>query len=237
MTRITSAAAAAALLLIAAPRTSAAQAPGQDHQEMEMMDDSMPAGKHLKLTPHWPEQPGDQARADSIVNLARSALAQYVDVAAAEQAGYRMFAPKVKGQKVYHYSNRMNALKARWTFDPTAPSALLYQPEPDGTLRLIGAMYTAPAALSLEELNQRIPLSIAQWHEHTSICLPPGTSLASARGGAGMGGRNPQFGPRGSITTEEACTAAGGTFKQRMFAWMVHVNMFESPDQLWEHKH
>jgi hypothetical protein len=237
MTRITSAAAAAALMLIAAPQTSAAQASAQDHQEMEMMGDSMPAGKHLRLTPHWPAQPGDQARADSVVNLARSALAQYADVAAAEQAGYRMFAPTVKGQKVYHYSNRMNALKARWTFDPTAPSALLYQPETDGSLRLIGAMYTAPAAMSLDDLNRRIPLSIAQWHEHTSICLPPGTSLASARGGAGMGGRHPQFGPRGSITTEAACTAAGGTFKQRMFAWMVHVNLFESPDQLWEHKH
>jgi hypothetical protein len=68
MIRITSAAAAAALILIAAPRTSAAQASAQDHQEMEMMGDSMPAGKHLRLTPHWPAQPGDQARADSMVN-------------------------------------------------------------------------------------------------------------------------------------------------------------------------
>jgi hypothetical protein len=237
MTRITSAAAAAALILIAAPQRSAAQVPGQDQREMEMMGDSMPAGKHLVVTPHWPLRPGDQAHADSLVNAARAALARYADVAVAEQDGYRMFAPKAKGQKVYHYGNRMNALKARWTFDPAAPSALLYQPEPHGTLRLIGAMYTAPATLSLEELNQRIPLSIAQWHEHTSICLPPGTTLASARSRQGFGGRNPQFGPRGSITTEAACTAAGGTFKQRMFAWMVHVNLFESPDQLWEHKH
>jgi hypothetical protein len=237
MTRITLAALAALFILMATPWASVAQAAGQDRQDMEMMGDSMPAGKHLRLTPHWPAQPGDEARADSLVEVARAALAKYADVAVAEQDGYRMFAPKVQGQKVYHYSNRMNALKARWTFDATAPSALLYQPQPDGSLRLIGAMYTAPPTMSLDDLNQRIPLSIAQWHQHTSICLPPGTTLASARGGAGMGGRHPQFGPRGSITTEEACRAAGGTFKQRMFGWMVHVNMFEASNEVWEHKH
>jgi hypothetical protein len=237
MTKITSAAAAAVLLLVALPRSSAAQAMDHDDGAMEMSGDSMPAGRHLRLTPRWPEQPGDQVRADSLVSAAKAALARFTDVAAAEAAGYRMFAPKVRGQKVYHYSNRVNALKARWTFDPAAPSALLYQPQPDGRLRLIGAMYTAPPDISMDDLNQRIPLSIAQWHQHTSICLPPGTTLASARAGRGFGGPNPQFGPRGSITTEEACQAAGGTFKPRMFGWMVHVNMFEASDEVWEHKH
>ena len=237
MTRLTPTAAAVVLLFIASPSATLAQASVHDQQDMEMMTDSMPAGRHLTLTPRWSEQPGDRARADSLVAVARAALAQFEDVAAAEAAGYRMFAPAVKHQKVYHYANRMNAFKARRTFDPAAPSALLYEPQPDGTLKLIGAMYTAPPDMPLEELNQRIPLSIAQWHQHTSICLPPGTTLASAREGVGMGGRNPQFGPRGSITTAEACQAAGGTFRQRMFGWMVHVNMFEASDQVWEHKH
>lgn len=236
MTRILPAASAAVLLFLAVPAASAAQA-AEDHAGMEMMDDSLPAGRHLRLTPHWPEQPGDRARADSLVSAARSALARYEDVAVAEAAGYRMFAPKLRSQKIYHYANPMNALRARWTFDPALPSALLYQPQPDGRLRLIGAMYTAPPTLSLDELSARIPLSIAQWHQHTSICLPPGTTLASARAGGGFGGRNPQFGPRGSIATEEACRAAGGTFRQRMAGWMVHVNMFESSEQVWEHKH
>jgi len=237
MTRLTPTAAAVVLLFVAPPRAILAQASGHGQQDMEMMTDSMPAGKHLTLTPRWPERSGDQARADSLVTMARAALAQFEDVAAAEAAGYRMFAPAVKRQKVYHFANRINAFRARRSFDPAAPSALLYEPQPDGTLRLIGAMYTAPPDMSLEELDQRIPLSIAQWHQHTSICLPPGTTLASAREGAEMGGRNPQFGPRGSITTEEACQAAGGTFRQRMFGWMVHVNMFEAPDQVWAHKH
>lgn len=237
MPRTLTPAAAALFICVAGAGPAAAQASGHDHQAMEMMEDSVVPGKHLRLTPTWPVQPGDQARADSLVGAARAALARYEDVTAAEQAGYRMFAQKVRGQKVYHYSNRRNALAARGTFDVTAPSALLYKPQRDGTLRLIGAMYTAPPDLSLEELDQRIPLSIAQWHQHTSICLPPGTTLASMREGAGMDGRDPRFGPRGSISTEEACAAAGGTFKPRMFGWMVHVNVFEAPELVWEHRH
>jgi hypothetical protein len=147
-----------------------------------------------------------------------------------------MFAPKLKRQKIFHYTRRMNALKARFTFDPTEPTSLLYQPEADGTLRLVGAMYTAPASIALEDLNRRIPLSIAQWHQHVSICMPPGASDDDS-GGMGLATRDPRFGPRGSITTEDECTAAGGEFKQRMFNWMVHVNMFESGAAVWEHRH
>jgi hypothetical protein len=230
--------AAAVIFVCCADAGSApAQTGAHDHQEPELMSDSVVAGKHLRVTPQWPLQQGDQARADSLVEVARAALARYADVAEATRDGYQMFAPKVKGQKVYHYSNRGNARAARRAFDATAPSALLYRPEPNGTLRLIGAMYTAPPDNSLDDLNRRIPLSIAQWHQHTSICLPPGTTLATARGGVGMGGRKPQFGPRGSISTEAACAAAGGTFKPRMLGWMVHVNLFEPPDQVWEHRH
>ncbi len=38
-----------------------------------------------------------------------------------------------------------------------------------------------------------------------------------------MLGKNPQVGLNGSISTEEACEAAGGTFMPHVFGWMVHV--------------
>ena len=38
---------------------------------------------------------------------------------------------------------------------------------------------------------------------------------------------HPQFGLRGSIATQEACDAAGGTFHPVIFNWMVHVYPFE----------
>jgi len=223
-------AAAVVLTLTLAAVPAAGQAAAE--HDMDMMGASDVAGRHLTVTPHWPTQPGDSARADSIVHVAQAALAQYADVEAAGRAGYRMFAPKLKRQKVYHYTRRANAIKARRTFDATAPTSLLYSPQPDGTVRLIGAMYTAPPNFSLEQLDARIPLSIAQWHQHTSICLPPGADVET-----GLTTRDPRFGPRGSISTEEACRDAGGTFKQRMAGWMVHVNMFEASSEIWEHKH
>jgi hypothetical protein len=201
-----------------------------------MMGDSMDMGRHLRLTPHWPEHPGDRERADSLADVARRALARYADVSAAEADGYRMFAPKVKKQGVYHYSNRLNAVHARREFDVTRPSALLYQPQHDGSLRLIGAMYTAPPDFSLDQLDERLPLSIAQWHQHTSICLPPGSQLGGARDEMASMRMDSRFGPRGSISTKDDCDAAGGVFLRRMFGWMVHVNMFLSSEETWAHK-
>jgi hypothetical protein len=42
-----------------------------------------------------------------------------------------------------------------------------------------------------------------------------------------MLGPHAQFGLRGSIATQEACDAAGGTFHPVIFNWMVHVYPFE----------
>ncbi|MEO8138804.1 MAG: hypothetical protein ABI742_04105 [Gemmatimonadota bacterium] len=240
--RTTPAALAVALFaLLASSRTPAQTPAGHDHglagASMDMgMGDSTLSMKHMRMTPSWPVQPGDSARADSVVRVARVALAQYADVSVAEQDGYRMFAPKVK-QRVYHYTRRKNALKARMTFDPTAPSSLLYAPLPDGKVRLIGAMYTASPDMSLDDLNRRIPLSIAQWHQHTSLCLPPGSGLVRGGDELALGNRDPRFGVRGSISTEEECNAAGGEFHRRMFGWMVHVNLFGDDAHLWEHRH
>lgn len=239
--RTTPAAIAVALSsLLTSSQALAQTSAGHDHAiaggSMAMaMGDSTLGKKHMRMTPTWPVQPGDSARADSLVRIARASLEKYADVSMAEQDGYRMFAPKVK-QRVYHYTRRMNALKARMTFDPTEPTSLLYAPTSDGRVRLIGAMYTAPPDMSLEDLNRRIPLSLAQWHQHTSFCLPPGTGRGRAGDELALANRDPRFGVRGSISSEAECRAAGGEFHRRMFGWMVHVNLFGDDAHLWEHR-
>ena len=45
--------------------------------------------------------------------------------------------------------------------------------------RLIGVMYTAPKRYRESDLNERIPLSIAQWHEHVNFCRVPLRSVSS----------------------------------------------------------
>ena len=199
-------------------------------QQAEMQGMAM-GDPHITMSPHWDAQAGDRARADSVVRIAREAVERYREVAAAEADGYRRFAPQVKHQRVYHYTSAAAALKARFRFDPASPTALLYQDDAAGGLRLVGVMYTMPPDTPLEDLDRRIPLSVARWHQHTNICLPPrGTDDSEA-----AEDRHSGFGLRGSIATREACEAAGGRWFPRMFGWMVHLNLFAStPDAVWQ---
>lgn len=196
---------------------------------------SMPAssgmgsmGAHMTLTEKRSPQPGDAARAAGIVNTLRGALVKYQDYRAAEQDGFVPFHAEIP-QKQYHFVNYANAAAAQRSFDPTRPTALLYAPASDG-YRLIGAMYTAPRRATLDELNARVPLSIAQWHEHTNFCKgPAGSSMSDYIG------HDARFGLHGSIDTADACAAAGGTFAPVIYNWMVHVYPFESdPSQIWK---
>ena len=91
---------------------------------------------------------------------------------------------------------------------------------------LIGAMYTMPKRATEDQLNERVPLSVARWHPHTNLCLPPKEQRGRADG--------TQFGLRGSISTPEACAEAGGRFLHVIFGWMVHVYPFESSrEKIW----
>ena len=46
--------------------------------------------------------------------------------------------------------------------------------------------------------------------------------------------KNPKFGLHGSISTKEACEAAGGIFASHIYGWMVHVYPWEkTPDEIW----
>jgi hypothetical protein len=121
---------------------------------------------------------------------------------------------------MYHFTNYGYAMEARVRFNPEHPTSLLYEKHGDD-YKLIGVMYTAPKRLDEDELDERIPLSVAQWHEHVNFCAPPADRWKD------LLAPHPQFGLRGSITTEEACAAAGGTFHPVIFSWMVHVYPFE----------
>jgi hypothetical protein len=213
--------------------------PHATHAAHEAMSGPMSMDPHMTLTPLRARSPADSIRASQIVAQMRTALARYHDVRAAEADGFRKFLPGVK-QPIYHFTSWRWALRARREFDPTRPTSLLYREGPGGTLVLAGAMYTAPARTTLDALDQRIPLSVARWHEHVNWCLPPRGQRerwSETRDG------KPLFGPKSPIATAEACSAAGGRFVPRLFGWMVHVMAFESndPNVIWgggaEHDH
>ena len=196
-----------------------------------MRDMSQPLGDlHRRLTPLRAPQPGDSARAAALLLVIRERVARYRDVGVAVADGYRPFLRAVK-QPVYHYTNRRNARAERFRFDPGAPTSLLYRQDSTGALVLIGVMYSETPGATLEELDRRVPLSIARWHQHVNLCLP---ALGTAARRRGSSSGRPVFGPRSPIATPEACAAAGGRFVPRLFGWMVHVNAFaDEPAAVW----
>jgi hypothetical protein len=194
----------------------------------------MDMGPHMKMTALRQPQPGDKEKAAQVVTVARQVAAKYQDYKVALADGFQIFMPNVP-QKQYHFTNYSYAYEAHGYFNPEHPTSLLYEKNGD-SYKLVGLMYTAPKDFTEDELNSRIPLSIAQWHAHVNLCLPPaykrGDSIAP----------NPTFGLRGSIATKDACDAAGGRFIPQIFGWMVHVYPFEQkPEDVWsverQHNH
>lgn len=198
--------------------------PQQQAQSPDSMDPAMPAmqhrhnemGPHMKMTSMRPVKGDDQQRADAIVDAGRKVMEHYADYRDAMADGYRIFLPNLP-QKMYHFTNYRYAIEAAFGFNPDHPTSLLYEKTGENKWKLIGLMYTAPARSSMEELDSRVPLSIAQWHEHTNFCAAPKGHQDE------YFSKNPKFGLLGSITTKDECDKAGGTFRPQIFGWMVHV--------------
>ncbi len=205
---------------------------GMDHATMDdgaMAHDGMDAhhspeeALHMRMTDARPATHGDSTRLAAVTDSARRALGRYVDVAAAEADGYQLFLPQLKHQRVYHYTNYRNAFAEAFRFDPARPTSLLYEDGPGGRKVLTGVMYTAPARWSAEQLDARVPLSLAPWHQHRHWCLPP--AGATARWAETHAGK-PVFGPASPIADRASCDAVGCVYRERVFGWMVHVDPF-----------
>jgi len=180
---------------------------------------------HMFMTALRPLQPGDQQKADSIVQAAKAAMAPYAEYRKALADGYKIFLPDLP-QPQYHFTNYAYGLAARANFDPSKPTSLLYKKTEDGGYKLVGAMYTDAVDADETELNSRIPLSVARWHQHINFCKAPPDQKAL------YFGPNAKFGLLGSIVTKEDCDAAGGEFHPHFFGWMVHVYPYETDPKL-----
>jgi hypothetical protein len=172
---------------------------------------------HMHMTAMRPQTPEDTARANEIVVQLRSGIEKYKDYHVALNDGYKIFLPNLP-QPEYHFTNYWNGFLESFSFDPARPTSLLYKKTSDG-YELVGAMYTMPKRATEEQLNARVPLSMAMWHLHTNLCMPQKGQFRNADW--------TKFGLRGSIATQEACDAANGRFQPIIFGWMVHVYPYE----------
>jgi hypothetical protein len=246
MTRTTSITIALSALVLVAPSRSVDAQQGSmamDTAQMAGMADHAMSGsmdanmmKHMELTPVRAATHGDSVRAMQLAAELKRAILKYSDTSAAVAAGYKMFLPNVKQQKVYHFTNTGRALMEAFRFDPAKPTSILYSRGADGKLELVGAMYTMPKNASLDRLDARVPLGVARWHKHVNWCLPKKGQEArylEQKNGA------PVFGPESPIATKAECDAVGGDFHPNLFGWMIHANVVQGHDiaSIWGDDH
>jgi hypothetical protein len=198
-------------------QTEAVESMASDHHHLDA---------HMKWTALRPRQAEDAQKADQVVHALRQALVKFKDYREALKSGFEPFLPHI-AQPRYHFTKKWYGFKAAFRFDPAEPTSLLYR-KTAGGYELIGVMYTAPKRMSEDQLNERVPLSVARWHAHVNICLPPRREAHHADWTT--------FGLKGSIATEEACRRADGRWYLQLFGWMLHVYPFEeTPDKIWTH--
>ena len=177
---------------------------------------------HMRLTSTRSATRDDSARFEMLLATIRNDLTRYRDVAVARDDGFVQFLPNVP-LPIHHFTKWTWGAEASFRFDPRKPTSLLYRKEPTNSFTLVGVMYTAPQGASENELHRRVPLGLAQWHQHVNWCIPRAnersrwTETRNAR---------PLFGPQGTVSTEAGCDAVGGRFLPRLFGWMVHIDAF-----------
>ena len=90
----------------------------------------------------------DRSSAGELVRLVRQATAQFRDPAAAEAQGYHLLFGCVSGPDIgamgLHYVNM--SLVGDGELDATQPEIVIYEPLPNGRLRLVGADFLVLAA-------------------------------------------------------------------------------------------
>lgn len=223
------------LLVVAAARAAmqhdhaaaAEQQADTHHHASEAMAEGARARNdaHLRMTSRRPASPDDARRADAVVASLTASLERYKDYRVAIGDGFQPVLPQFPLPE-HHFTNYRNGFVGAFTFDPVRPTSLLYRKR-DGGYDLVGAMYTAPKWFNEDQLHARVPLSVATWHAHVNICLPP------------QGARQAdwtRFGFRGSIASEAACREGDGRWFPQLFGWMVHVYPYErAPERIWAH--
>lgn len=108
-----------------------------------------------------------QAFAENLVAVTLVDLPKWADPAVAEAAGFRSIGDGATGHE--HFIN--------WAWinddvflDPDHPESLVYQPQPDGSLRLVSAMYMLPSSYTLADVPDWGG-ALMQWHVHDNLCF------------------------------------------------------------------
>ncbi len=107
-----------------------------------------------------------QAEAEHLVTLSIKELPQFADPAVAEERGWHAIGDEVTG-----FAHKINwpLIDDDTILDPNAPESLVYQVMPDGTQKLVAAMFILPRDVTIEEAPD-FGGGLVQFHAHTNLC-------------------------------------------------------------------
>lgn len=110
--------------------------------------------------------PEQQAAAENLVALTVVRLPQWSDYRVAEAAGFRSIGDGATGTEHFVQWDWIND---DIILDPDYPESLVFEPQPDGSKRLVSAMYMLPDNVPLQDAPD-IGGALMQWHNHDNLC-------------------------------------------------------------------
>lgn len=120
-----------------------------------------------------------QAFAENLIANTLTDLPQWADPADAEAAGFRSIGDAATGHEHFVQWDWIN--DDVW-LDPDFPESLVYEPQPDGSRRLVSAMYMLPDSYTLADVPD-FGGALMQWHIHDNLCYDVSDPEAPRVGG------------------------------------------------------
>ena len=131
--------------------------------------------------------PEQQAAAENLVALNVVRLPQWSDYKVAEAAGYHSIGDGLTG---FEHFIKWDSINDDVTLDPDQPESLVYSPQPDGSKKLVSAMYFLPETVSLNDVPN-IGGALMQWHIHDNLCFTADPVAPQVRGITNAAGECP----------------------------------------------
>ncbi|HEX3089149.1 MAG TPA: hypothetical protein VHQ23_10875, partial [Ilumatobacteraceae bacterium] len=122
--------------------------------------------------------PEQQAAAENLVALNVVRLPQWADYKTAEAAGYHSIGDGLTG---FEHFIKWDLINDNDSLDPDHPESLVYQPQPDGSKKLVSAMYFLPDTVALTDVPD-IGGPLMQWHIHDNLCFTDDPVAPQVRG-------------------------------------------------------
>jgi hypothetical protein len=113
--------------------------------------------------------PEQQAFAENLIAVNVVRLPQWEDPAVAEAAGFHSIGDVDPDGGVEHYV-QWDWIEDDVWLDPDAPESLVYEPQPDGSKKLVSAMYMLPQDIALDDVPD-YEGALMQWHIHDDLCF------------------------------------------------------------------